>query len=391
MLPRMALLTVCVIVGICHLLLAVLLPWNRSRTTQLDDAPPVDGKTGRLPTVLVIVPARNEEPNIEACVRSVLAQDYPALTMRVIDDHSTDQTAAIVRRLAATDARLSLLHAPDLPPGWFGKPHALHAATREVDADYLLFIDADVRLEKTAVSKSVAVAEKEQSALLTLVPTLVAESFWERAIQPVVGMILFALLDPTKVRSPESSVATVYGPYLMFRRTAYQSIGGHAAVATEVVDDLRMAQIIKGAGLRLSYVHGTDVLYLRMYDSLRAIVNGWKKNFHVALGSALWLAPIGALLLALVFAGPLLFLVGSLVAYAVSGAAWTGSLLGASVLCYGADLVARVSLSRYYGITLRGSRSIGGLAVAYILLASSYQAALGKPVTWRGRAYPSSS
>lgn len=373
----------CLVVGICHVLMALLLRWNRGRTTPLDRDPAPGAKP---PSVLVIIPARNEEGNIEACVRSVLAQDYPTLRVRVVDDHSTDQTAAIVQSLAAHDPRLELLHAPALPARWLGKPHALHAGTREAVADYFLFLDADVRLAPSTVGRSIAAAQKSHAGLLTVTPTLLAQSFWERAAQPVIGMLLFALLDPVKIRDPDSEVAAAYGPYLLFERSAYEQIGGHSAVAMEVVEDLRLAQLVKRARLGFGYVHGVDGVELRMYDSLRGLVAGWRKNFHVALGPALWLGPIAALAVALIFGWPTVALL-MVALRCLSAKSVTAGFALPALFCYGADWLARVSLARNYRITWRGARALGGLVVAYILCSSCYRAWRGKPVTWRGRSY----
>lgn len=374
---------VCLLVGICHLLMALLLLWNRRRTTPLEADPPL---IAELASVLVVIPARNEEANIEACVRSVLAQDYPVLRVRVVDDHSTDRTATLVQALAANDSRLELVHAPTLPAGWLGKPHALHAGTRGAEADYFLFVDADLRLAPSAVRRSIAAAEKSHAGLLTMTPALLAEGFWERATQPVVGMLLFSLIDPVKVRDPDSDVAAAYGPYLLFKRTAYDQIGGHRSVATEVVEDLRLAQHIKRERLGFSYVHGVDAIELRMYDSLLSLVAGWRKNFHVALGSALWLGPIAAAAVAVIFGWPTLAILAAALRALVSESTPT-SLLWPAVFCYGADWLARISLAHNYRITRRGVRMLGGLVVSYILCSSCYRAWRGKPVTWRGRSY----
>ena len=373
----------CLIVGVCHISMALLLLWNRRRTTPLELSPSLGTKP---PSVLIVIPARNEEGNIEACVRTALAQDYPELRVRVVDDHSTDRTAALVQALAAQDSRLELLHAPSLPSRWLGKPHALHAGTRGAETDYFLFVDADLRLAPSAVRRSVAAAEKSQAGLLTMTPSLLAQGFWERAAQPVIGMLLFSLIDPVKARDPDSEVAAAYGPYLLFKRTAYDQIGGHSSVAMEVVEDLRLAQHIKRARLGFGYVHGVEAIELRMYDSLRSLVAGWRKNFHVALGSALWLGPIAAAAVTLIFGWPTVALIAAALHYFISDSART-SLLGPAVFCYGADWLARLSLAHNYRITRRGSRIFGGLVVAYILCSSCYRAWRGKPVTWRGRSY----
>ncbi len=363
--------------------MALLLPWNRWRTMSLPAKPPMTVA----PSVYALVPARNEETNIEGCLRSLLAQDYPNLRIRVIDDHSTDRTAAIVESLQKEDSRLELMSAPPLPPGWRGKPHALYAGTRGLFADYLLFVDADLRMKPSAVHSTVTVAERTQAGLVTVVPRILAQSFWERAAQPIIAQILFSLLDPAKVVDSNSQTAVGYGPYMFFRRAAYAAIGGHAAVSGEIVEDLRLAQRIKAARWPLAYVHGTATLEVRMYESLRGIIAGWKKNFHVALGQAQWFAPLGALILALVYCVPTLALLSSAIFWLTVSSAAAAKLFGASLLCYAADWLGRLSLSRSYGVTPRGVRGLGGLIVAYILCASSYQAVMGRPVVWRGRAY----
>lgn len=373
-------------IGVCHLLMALLLIWNRSRTTHIALSQPLPASP---PSVHVLVPARNEENNIGDCIAALRAQDYPNLRIRVIDDHSTDRTAQIIAQHAADDPRVQLRHAPDLPKGWMGKPHALWSGSRDVDADYVLFLDADVRLRPAAVRLAVLAAESSKAGLVTLVPRLTAASFWERAVQPVVAQILFTFVDPVRARDVDSDFTVGYGPFMFFRRTAYEDIGGHAAVASEIVEDLRLAQRIKQARWPLSYAQGTDVIDLRMYDSLRQILSGWKKNFHVALGSAQWLAPIGAALLALVFVTPILSLLTALCLYATRGPSlFTQKFLLTAALVYGADWLARIALRVAFGVTLRGARAVGALVVAYILCASSYQAVMGRPVSWRGRSYP---
>ncbi len=369
-------------VAFCHFSLALLLLFNRLRTPTL--LPAADAQRNPK-SVLIVVPARNEESNIGDCVRSLLNQDYPALTVKVVDDHSTDRTGAIVGKLAESDRRLTLVHPPALPPGWLGKPHAVHNGALGASSDYLLFIDADVRLRPTAVSQAVALAERQQAGLTTLMPELVAASFWERATQPVVAMLLWGLLDPVKVNDPQRSEACGFGPFMLFRRDAYEQIGGHQAVQREVIEDLRMAQLIKQHKLGLCVAHGTSVVKLRMYDSLSALVSGWIKNFYVALGPVKALAPLLSAIVALVFALP-------------TAAFWTAIAMTllhgqppgfwlAATLCYGADWLARLSLYSSYHVTPKGVRALGGLVVAYILCVSVYRALAGRPVTWRGRSY----
>ncbi|HNK45337.1 MAG TPA: glycosyltransferase [Pseudomonadota bacterium] len=370
------------VAAFCHAALALLLWFNRARTPRL---PEVKAHPDRPKSVVVIVPARNEESNIGPCVRSILLQDYPALTVRVVDDHSTDHTGAIVGKLAEYDRRLTLIHPPSLPPGWLGKPHAVHNGSLGATADYLLFLDADVRLEPSAVSRAVALAEAKQAGLTTVMPELVAESFWERATQPLVGLLLYGLLDPVRVNDPNKDSAAGFGPFMLFRRDAYEKLGGHQAVRSEIVEDLKLSQLVKAQRLGLCVAHGTDVVKLRMYDSLSSLLAGWTKNFHVALGPLKALAPLFAILIAAVFTLPTVMFWTLIGLWAATG--HLPHFATAAALAYGADWCARLSLHSAYDITPRGVRAVGGLVVGYILCSSVYRALFGRPVTWRGRSY----
>lgn len=371
----------------CHAMLALLLVWNRARTTS--PAPPDSPLPLPVPHVTVLIPARNEAANIGACLDGVLAQNYPraSLHVRVIDDRSTDATPQIVNSRAQHDARIELQSAPPLPPGWLGKAHALWSGVQGVRSEYLLFLDADVRLQPGAVRAAVLAAQSERAGLVTLVPRLLGESLWERAVQPVVALLLFAFIDPVKARNPQSPFAVGYGPFLFFSRTAYETLGGHLSVRTEIVEDLRLAQAVKAHNLGLAYVQGTDHVHLRMYDSLSALIAGWKKNVHIALGRGQWLAPLLAALLVAVIAGPALTLLITAVLYALFGAAYQG-FVAWSLVALAVDCLARLTLHKQYGVPLRGLRSLGAVVLGYILCASSYASLRGRPVTWRGRSYP---
>lgn len=367
---------------VCQGLLALLLLWNRARTPALHDE-----LRGDAPLVLALVPARDEEANIGACVEALLAQRYPALRVLVVDDHSRDRTAAVVGALAERDPRLTLLAAPDLPPGWLGKPHALHAGVQHAlaagaDPAYLLFVDADLRLRPPALARMIAAAQHSGAGLLTMIPRLITESLWERAVQPVVATLLFGFLDPVAVNDPRRSAAAALGPCMLFSRACYDAVGGHHAVRGEVVEDLRLAQAVKRAQQRLLLVHGADLADLRMYDSLGAIVRGWRKNFFVVLQRALPLAPLCALLCAWAFAGVPLGALG-LALYALGFASGKVALCAAGAAF--ADLLARLALRQGYRVTARGSRALGGVMVAWILCSSAFRAATGRAVTWRGR------
>jgi glycosyltransferase involved in cell wall biosynthesis len=324
-----------------------------------------------------VVAARDEEANIGACVGAIAASRYAGpLRVRVVDDGSTDRTAAIAGAIADRDPRGEVVAAGALPDGWLGKNHALHVGTRGASEPWLLFVDADLRVGEGAIARAVAAATRRGADLFTMMPRVEARSFWERAVMPLVTQLIDAWLPAREINQPERREAAAIGPFMLFRREAYRRIGGHEAVRAEVVEDLRLAEAVKRAGLRLVYARGIALASVRMYDSLAAIVRGWSKNFHVALGRAAWLAPVAAAGLVLFFAGPF---VVPLVA-ALAGARAAALVGGAAALV---AVLARIDFSRRYGVTLRGAWAtpLGALVIAWILVRSS----LRRPVSWKGR------
>jgi hypothetical protein len=205
-------------------------------------------------------------------------------------------------------------------------------------------------------------------------------TFWEQAVQLVVAQMICAWLPARAANDPGSPAAVGTGPFLLFRRAAYDRIGGHAAVRAEVVEDLALAQAVKRAGLRLLVTRAPGQASLRMYDSLAAIVRGWSKNFHVALGGAPWMAPLLAAGMLLVYAGPFL-----LPPLALVLRAW--SALAVALLAMVSAIAARRDLERRFAVSARRSylAALGAPVVAWILLRAAWRVLLGRPIDWRGR------
>ncbi|MFO0679522.1 MAG: glycosyltransferase [Polyangiaceae bacterium] len=332
------------------------------------------------PSVRVIVPARNEEANIAACAKAILASDYPNFTLRVVDDASTDRTGEILARLAKEDPRLVPVAGVPLPPGWLGKNNAVWQASKDATEDYLLFVDADLVVSVDAISKAVAVAERTRCGLFTMMPEIVALSFWELAAQVLVSRIILVGLGMREVNDPDHARAGAVGPFLLFARGAYRAIGGHEAVKGDAVEDMRLSMLVKEKRLGLVFARGVTLAKLRMYDSLGAIVRGWSKNFHVSLGNAFWVAPIAAVLLVLAYGSPWILVlvtlvVGDLTASAIAGTAFVLALL------------ARLDLARLYRLPARQPwlEFPGSLVVGGILVRSAFRAARKLPFEWKGR------
>ena len=342
---------------------------------------------GPAPRVSLVVPARNEERNIERCVRSLLAQDYPDFELIVVDDRSTDGTAAVLGRIAAADPRLSVVRGAEPPAGWLGKNHAIHQGTASASGDYLLFVDADTDLHPECLTQAAAFAREHGSDLLTLLPRLVNVSFWERVVQPAIGQLVLAWFPAKWINDPaRPKAASANGPFLFFRRAAYEAIGGHEAVKGDIVEDLTLARRIKESGRRLSYVLGTGLQRLRMYTSLGEIWNGWSKNFYVGVGGNAVGAAIAVAGLLAVFVLPWIAAPAAVAAF-LAGVPGAGVAAAFGVLAIGAALAWRKVTDRLYAGDSGTAwlQALGFAVVAAILVNSTVRAVTGRKVSWKGR------
>ena len=246
------------------------------------------------PLVSLLVPARNEAANIEACVRSLLAQTYPRFEIVVLDDRSEDATRAILEReraaaTAAGDGRLVVLAGEEPPTGWTGKNWACHQLALAAQGEVLLFADADtVFVDPDAVGGLVRALQASRADLLSGLPRQVLATPGEALLVPLFywALLSFTPLALARVwrRAP---VARAVGQLMAFRRTAYDAIGGHEAVRGSVVDDIALARRVAAAGLVWRLMDATDLVTCRMYRSGREAVNGFAKNLFAAFGNAI--------------------------------------------------------------------------------------------------------
>lgn len=216
-------------------------------------------------------------------------QDHPRLAVVVVDDHSNDNTAAIVRRFAARDRRVVLVASPPLPPGWTGKVNACVAGARAVAdaADWLCFLDADMRAEPQLIASAVATAARDGIDLLTLAPRQEFECFAERLILPCGLYLLSFSQNLVKVQAPDSDDAAATGQFMLIRRDAYEDVGGHAAVSRSIVEDVDLARLMKRRGHRVLMMDATGLLSTRMYTGWATLWPGIAKNLCHMLGGPL--------------------------------------------------------------------------------------------------------
>ena len=245
-------------------------------------APRLGGIDREPPRLAVLVPARNEESNIEACLADLRASEHVDFEILVIDDGSSDATATLVRDVGAHDPRVTLLQAPPRPEGWCGKSWALAHGVARVDPriDQLCFVDADVRLAPDTLARAATYAREHDAAMVSLLPSLTTKTFWESVVQPVMGMMMFVFQPLGEVNDPRAELAVANGQFLWVDRRAYQRRGGHAAVRSEIVEDVALARAFKAAGERVALVLAPEGMRTRMYDGLASMWRGWGKTIH---------------------------------------------------------------------------------------------------------------
>jgi chlorobactene glucosyltransferase len=242
-----------------------------------------------LPRVSIIIPAKDEEGQIARCLESVVAQKYPDFEVIAVNDRSTDRTGAILDEIASRDARLRVMHVRTLPAGWTGKNNALCTALAEARGEWLLFVDADVVLEPDALVTTMTIAAERNVDLLSVVPALRSETYWESLIAPLGGaivssMAMVALTNHNHFRK----IAWANGQYLMVRRAVYDAIGGHRAVSGQIGEDVVLAQRAKLAGYTTRVQWATDLAAVRMYSSLPGLVRGWSRTFYTGSFGRPW-------------------------------------------------------------------------------------------------------
>jgi len=234
-------------------------------------------------SVSAIIPARNEEETITLAVESLALQPEIAEII-VINDQSTDGTAVVLARLAEHFSVLRLLESQELPDEWVGKNYALSLGAAEARSEWLLFTDADAEHLPESTGGALADAAATGADLVSYSPEQLTPTWWERALIPFVYSRLARHFSYAEVNDPESPAAAANGQYLMIRRQVYEHVGGHAAVAGEVLEDVAIARRVKDAGFRIYFSGGAGRVRVRMYRSFRAMWQGWTKNIYPLIG-----------------------------------------------------------------------------------------------------------
>jgi chlorobactene glucosyltransferase len=383
-------LTLMFVNGVCWALtIALLLVEQRFAPPMRKDAygaPP----PGR-PKVSILIPARNEERNIERCLAAVLAQDYDNWEVFVTDDQSEDRTAAIVREFAARDGRVHLIEGRPLPAGWKGKGWALWQAHQRATGDYVLLLDADTKIYPHALTQTLGFAIDRQIDFLNPTPYFELDSFWEKCIQSFVWDFVLLRFPKLLVNSPWFPDNMAFGPFLLIRKAAYDAVDGHRRVCHSILEDVLLSKEMKRAGFSTFVVDGSAIFEVRMYTNFHEVLQGWTKTAFASMNYNLPLMLLAILGMFCSAALPFITLPVAAVAYAKTGGEVARLFLIAGVFQVAVLMVRRFLKDLFYHFPLPYilTHPFAVFVVIYMQFDSTYKYYFGA-VTWKGRSYAKS-
>jgi chlorobactene glucosyltransferase len=337
------------------------------------------------PSLSIVVPARNEEANIETCVRSLVVQHGVDAEVIVVNDGSTDATGAILAALQREFPALRVIDGAPLPEGWVGKPWACAQGAEGATGAWLLFTDADSRHEAHASVSTLAFAREKNADAVSIMTGQELGSLAEAAILPaILQMIVFACGRLTEINDPaRPDRALANGQYLLVSRPAYDALGGHTALRNEMVEDIEFARRLKADGrFRLVVAEATQLVRVRMYHSFREIWDGFTKNSYLGARGDLRAITGGVVFCGLISVAPPVLAIAAARAgrRAEAAEALAASAAVMAVGWYGATFV---SMPRRLAIFA----PVGIAMFAAIMLNSTLRGVTGAGFAWRGRRY----
>lgn len=347
---------------------------------QLRDLP-LPQTVSELPRVSVVVPARNEERQVRACLDALVQQTYPDMEIILVDDRSTDATGQIADELAAaSNGRITVLHLTECPPDWLGKCNALSMGAAQATGKFILFTDGDVLMEPTTVARAVAYLAAQEADMLVVLPDAITESFGERCLMMAFGNSFASVFSPSAAQDKRSRGFIGVGAFNMVRTSLYRRVGGHRFLKLQVLDDVGLGKLIKFAGGVLRVAAGSGMVRVRWHWSTWETIRGLEKNSFAAFNYSVPKALIACAGLLYVYWWP-----------------WIGMFVGptaARLGCAAAALVLQpvtgIGAKKFTGINpLYGfANPIGAALLAIAMLRSMWITVRQQGIRWRDSFYP---
>jgi len=343
--------------------------------------PKIDFVANPPPKISVLIPARNEELRLRPCLSTLSDSDYPILEILVLDDHSTDGTARLVKQRAQGDPRIRILSGQNLPQGWVGKPWACHQLSREAKGDYLLFVDADTRFSDITIAHAVNLAHEQKADLISLWPFQESLSWSERLVIPFVHLFILFYL-PHWARGPLRCFGAANGQFVLFRRESYEKIKGHESVRDHMVEDIAIARNMREGGFKVLNLDGTNpghsiaLVRCRMYNRFSEVWEGFTKNLYPSFDGNFPAFLFFQLIQIVIFLTPFLLLLTP----------FRGPLVWTEIAII---FALRLSLAHRFRQSYLGAflHPFGQILVLIIAFNSWLQTLRGR-LPWKGRHYP---
>jgi chlorobactene glucosyltransferase len=370
---------IAVLVVLFSLLLIFL--WNLF-ITRKRKIPPLNDT--ELPFVSILIPARNEQDNIEQCLTSLFNQDYSHYEVIVLNDHSTDRTAEILSDLKIKFADLKIINGEELPRDWIGKSFACHQLTKAAKGEWLLFTDADTIHNSNSIRDGIEAALVRNADLLSVVPHQITKTFPEKLVIPILHFVTFSLLPFYFLEKKGYKQFTIaVGQYMLFKKTSLEKIGGYESVKNEMVEDVSMGKLIKKNRMQLIVLNGNEMVSCRMYRNFAQVWEGFSKNIYAGLGFSFITMTLIIISYFLFFILPYYWSIYFLVSQGFS-------LL--SLICLtqiAINYFIRFTLSLKYKLSFTSAvlHPLGILTVIVITLNSWRLVALSSGPRWKGRSY----
>jgi glycosyltransferase involved in cell wall biosynthesis len=330
------------------------------------------------PLVSIIVPARNEDQDIESSLSAMLALDYDNFEVIAVNDRSTDRTGEIMERMAQ-NPRLRVIHHRDLPAGWLGKTHAMLTATNAAKGDWLLFTDADVQFKPDSVRRALVYAEAEQADHVVVFPQMIMKRPGEYMMIAFFQTMLVFGHRPWKVADPKAKDHMGVGAFNMVRRSTYEAVGTYEALRMEVLDDMKLGKVVKNAGFAQRNVFGNDLISIRWAQGAMGVVNNLTKNFFAVLSFQWWRTLLTVFAMAFLNLMPFL---GVWLAHGWERVPYAVALASMFLIYLGMSWRSKVP--PYYFVLHPVSTAL----FVYILLRSMFHALWNDGIIWRGTKYP---